>query len=89
MILSMDITPCAKLVYRLIKANPENILLISVKNKDMIKKATVIIPAMIWFSVILDANIPTDKVAILIKTNPNIATSTCAILGSPKNETIK
>ena len=58
-------------------------------NREIIKKATVIIPAIIWFSVKLEANIPTDNVAKLMRINPNIATNTEPKFGSPKKVRIK
>ena len=62
----------------------DNISLIFPANNEIIKKAIVIIPAIIWFSVILDANIPIDNVAKLINKNPNIATKVDNILAFPK-----
>ena len=41
------------------------------KNQVMIKKAIVITPATIWFSVMLEANIPSEIYAILNRKNPS------------------
>ena len=57
-------------------------------NSDTIKKAIVKIPAIAWFSVILEANIPTEIAAPLININPNIVTSNSNMLGFPKKHSI-
>ena len=58
-------------------------------NNEIIKNATVITPAITWFSVKLEAKIPNDNAAKLINTKPNIDTKVVTILGLPKYITIK
>ena len=57
-------------------------------NREIIKNAIVIIPEIIWFSVKLEASIPTDNAAKPINMKPSIPTSVEKILGFPKKLTI-
>ena len=54
----------------------------------LLKIRIVITPAIIWFSVMLDANIPNDMYAMLSMKNPNSVTIAVCICGAPKNDNI-
>ena len=58
------------------------------KNHVIMKNPIVTTPAIIWFSVILDANIPNDTYAILNKKNPSNVTSAVCTCGVPKRNRI-
>ena len=63
-------------------------MLIFSKKRDISKNAIVITAEIIWFSVMLEANIPTDIAAVLIKINPSIEVKTGIMLVFAKKETI-
>lgn len=54
------------------------------KNHGSINTAAVITAATIWFSVMLDANIPIEIAAIDNSKNPNIITKVGTIFGEAK-----
>ena len=72
----MAINPDGNLSNILINESGVSISLKFGKNHVMIKNPMVITPAIIWFSVILDANIPNDMYAILSMKKPNRVTIT-------------
>ena len=67
-----------------IKSMLENTLLISTKNHGATITIIVIIAAIIWFSVMLEARVPTDMAAIPNSRKPNIVTITVGIFTVPK-----
>lgn len=81
---SKAISPDGNLSNMFIKEKDDSALLKFGKNHDIIKNPIVITPAIIWFSVMLDANIPNDIYAILSIKNPNRVTSTVCMCGVPK-----
>ena len=72
----------------LISDNGSSIVLKFGKNHVIIKNAIVTTPAIIWFSVMLDANIPNDMYAILNIKNPSNVTSIVCMCGVPKKYSI-
>ena len=82
------ISPDGNLLNMFISDNGSNIVLKFGKNHVIIKNPIVITPAIIWFSVILDANIPNDMYAILSIKNPSRVTNTVCICGVPKKYSI-
>ena len=80
----MSICPDGNLLNKFIKEKLENIVLTFGKNHIAIKNTNVMTPAIIWFSVKLDANIPKDIYAAAKIRNPNIETSAVCKCGDPK-----
>ncbi len=79
------ISPDGNLLNMFISDSGSNIVLKFGKNHVIIKNPIVITPAIIWFSVILDANIPNDMYAMLSMKNPSSVTIAVCICGAPKN----
>lgn len=65
-----------------------NIVLKFGKNHVIMKNPIVITPAIIWFSVMLDANIPNDMYAMLSMKKPSSVTIAVCMCGAPKNASI-
>ena len=84
----MAISPDGNLLNIFINDSGSNIVLKFGKNHVIIKNPIVITPAIIWFSVILDANIPNDMYAMLSIKNPNSVISAVCICGVPKQNNI-
>lgn len=78
------INPDGNLLNILIKESGVSISLKFGKNHVMMKNPMVTTPAIIWFSVMLDANIPKEIYAMLSMKNPSSVTSTVCMCGVPK-----
>ena len=66
-----------------INESPDRLSLKSGNTHVIIKNPIDIIPAIIWFSVILDANIPNDIYDMQNSKNPNIVANAVVICGIP------
>ena len=85
---SSGISPLGNLLNILLSDSMDKIELcdaIPGKISIRMKNPIVITAAIIWFSVILDANIPNAIYAIPIRTNPSIETNAVVMSGFPKN----
>ena len=78
------INPCGALLNKFIIENTSSPLIISGKNHVAIKNPIESTPAIIWFSVKLDANIPNDIYAKLSKKNPPRVVNAVPKCGVPK-----
>ena len=85
---SIAISPDGNLSNMFISDNGKNIWLKFGKNHVIMKNPIVITPAIIWFSVMLDANIPNEMYAILSIRKPISVTITVCICGFPKKYNI-
>ena len=85
---STAISPDGNLSNMFINENVESVLLMFGKNHVIMKNPIVSIPAIIWFSVMLDANIPNEIYAMLSNKNPNNVTNAVCICGVPKKLSI-
>ena len=80
---AISICPCGNLENILINEKFVNTVLNCGKNHVNIKNPIVITPAIIWFSVILDANIPKEIYDIASNKNPSIVAKAVVICGTP------